>query len=102
TAQALATLAILPLSGRLADKFRPQPVVMAGLILFAGGAGLMAFLTLETPIWMIVGILSLLGASFGLAQQIPVSAMSRIEKDEQQEVANGSTLITVLHATAAP
>jgi hypothetical protein len=46
--------------------------------------------------------LILLGCSFGFAQQIPVSAMSRIEKDEHKEVANGSTLVTVLHATAAP
>jgi EmrB/QacA subfamily drug resistance transporter len=100
--QALATLAILPLGGRLADRLGPQPVVMAGLILFASAAGLMVRLSLNTPLWLIAGCLILLGCSFGFAQQIPVSAMSRIEKDEHKEVANGSTLVTVLHATAAP
>jgi MFS family permease len=100
--QALTTLAILPIGGRLADKLGPVPVVIAGLSVFAGAAVLMTTLTLDTPVWMIVGILILPGCAFGLTQQLPVAAMSQIEKDERQEVANGSTLITVLHATAAP
>ncbi|MGZ3623568.1 MAG: hypothetical protein ACXWPG_10760, partial [Ktedonobacteraceae bacterium] len=52
--------------------------------------------------WKIVGILLLLGCASGLVQQIPVSAMSRIKKEEQEEIANGSTLLIVLQATAAP
>jgi EmrB/QacA subfamily drug resistance transporter len=102
TAQALAMLAILPIGGRLADKIGPRPVVIVGLILLTGAVALMATLALNTPIWTIVGILILLGIAFGFVHQIPVSAMSQIEKDEHKEVANGSTLLTVLHATAAP
>jgi hypothetical protein len=46
--------------------------------------------------------LLLLGCASGLLQQIPVSAMSRIKKEERKEVANGSTLIVVLQSIAAP
>src|SRR6266496_308382 len=101
-AQAMATMAILPIGGRLADRIGPRPVVMVGLLVFAGAAALLMTLTLTTPIWKIVGMLLLLGCASGLVQQIPVAAMSRIEKEEHKEVANGSTLIIVLQSTAAP
>lgn len=102
TTQALSTLLILPLSGRLSDRIGPRPVVLIGLILLTATTLLMTGLSLQAPIWTIVGILILLGWANGLAQQIPVSAMSLIEKEEQREVANGSTLITVLRNIAAP
>ncbi|HEY4388359.1 MAG TPA: MDR family MFS transporter, partial [Ktedonobacteraceae bacterium] len=102
TAQALATLLILPLAGRFSDKVGPRRVALIGLFLLIATTALMTIIALQTPIWMIVGILVLFGWANGLAQQIPVSAMSRIEMDEHKEVANGSTLITVLRAVAAP
>jgi EmrB/QacA subfamily drug resistance transporter len=101
-AQALANLLILPLSGRLSDKIGARPLALSGLLVMIATTLLMTMLAMQTPIWMVVGILILLGWGNGLAQQIPVSAMSRIEKEEPQEVANGSTLITVLRNVAAP
>jgi MFS family permease len=100
--QALATLAILPLVGRFADRIGPRLMVIVGLIVLASTAALMVTLTLNTAIWMIVGVLVLLGCAYGLTQQMPVTAMSQIEKEEHKEIANGSTLLTVLQATAAP
>jgi EmrB/QacA subfamily drug resistance transporter len=100
--QALATMAILPVGGRLADRIGPRPVVMAGLLVFATTAALLMTLTLTTPIWKIVGMLLLMGCASGFLQQIPVAAMSRIRKEEYKEIANGSTLIVVLQSTAAP
>jgi EmrB/QacA subfamily drug resistance transporter len=102
TSQALATLLILPLGGRLSDRVGPRPVALIGLLLLITATALMTTLSLQTPIWIVVGILVLLGGANGLAQQIPVSAMSRIETAEEQEISNGSTLITVLRAVAAP
>jgi EmrB/QacA subfamily drug resistance transporter len=100
--QAVATMAILPIGGRLSDRIGPRPVVIVGLLVFAGAAVLLMTLTLTTPIWKIVGMLLLLGCAAGLLQQIPVAAMSRIEKEEHKEIANGSTLLIVLQSTAAP
>jgi hypothetical protein len=68
----------------------------------AAAAALIMTLALNTPIWSIVGMLILLGCAYGLSQQIPVAAMSRIEKEKQTEIAHGSTLVSVLQATAAP
>jgi MFS family permease len=101
-AQALATLLILPIAGRLADKIGPKWMVVGGLLVLAGAMALMGTLTLETALWAVVGMLALLGCAYGLTQQTPVAAMSCIEKEAHKEVANGSTLLTVLQSTAAP
>ena len=100
--QALATVMALPIGGQLADRIGPRPVALVGLTISASAAALMITLTLNTPMWMMVGILILVGAASALTRQISVSAMSQIDKDEHKEVANGSTILTVLHATAAP
>lgn len=99
---ALATLAILPFAGRLSDRIGPRPVALAGLVFATTAAILMMTLALNTPIWQVVGILAVLGLGAGLAGQIQVAAMSRIQREEHQEVANGTTLISVMRATAAP
>jgi EmrB/QacA subfamily drug resistance transporter len=99
---ALATIAILPMAGRLSDKIGPRLIAVLGLIVLAGATALMLTLTLTTAIWIIVGIMLLLGCASGLTQQIPVSAMSRIEKEDYKAVVHGSTLVTVLRALAAP
>ena len=96
------TLLILPLGGRLSKRIGPQPIVLMGIVLFAGATALMATLTLDAPLWFIFIIMILVGAAFGFFPQIPVSAMSRVEKEAEQDVAHGSTLISVLQATAAP
>jgi EmrB/QacA subfamily drug resistance transporter len=101
-AEALALLAIIPLAGRLCDKIGPRPVVIVGLILLIGVTALMMTLALNTPLRAVVGILILLGFALGFALQIPISAMSRIGQGEQKEIANGSTLVAVLRAIAAP
>ena len=101
-AQALATVIVLPIGGRLADRIGPRPVSLVGLAILVSATGLMTTLAMNTPIWMIVGILALVGAASGLVNQIQVAAMSQIEKDEHKEIANASTILTMLHATAAP
>ena len=77
-------------------------MVLVGLTIYTIASALLITWHLTTPIWLVVANLLLVGAAFGLTNQISVSAMARIDRDDHQEVANGSTLITVLHATAAP
>lgn len=100
--QALATLIVLPIVGRLASSVGSRSLVIVGLMILASTVALMVTLTLSTLIWMVVGIMLLLGCSYGFTQQLPVTAMSQIAKEERKEVANGSTLLSVLQATAAP
>ena len=99
---ALATMAILPFAGRLSDRIGPRLIAIVGLTILAGTTAFMVTLALNTAIWIIVGIMLLLGCSSGLTQQIPVSAMSHIKKEDAKAVAYGSTLVTVLRALAAP
>ena len=99
---ALATIAILPMAGRLSDKIGPRLIAVLGLIVLAGTTALMLMLALTTAIWIIVGIMLLLGCASALTQQIPVAAMSHIEKEDSKAVVHGSTLVTVLRALAAP
>jgi DHA2 family multidrug resistance protein len=101
-ASALATLLALPIAGWLSDKIGPRPISLLGLIVLVGAAAAMALVTLTTPIALFVGILILLGCSGGLTGQITVAAMSQIAHEEHQAVANASTLVSVLRATAAP
>src|SRR5579875_121798 len=101
-AQAVATLVLLPIAGRLSDKIGPQWIARAGLLVLIGACILMTTLALNTPIWMIISILLVLGSATGLTGQIPVAAMSRIEKEARREVAHGSTLVTVLRGVSAP
>lgn len=98
----LATLIVLPIGGRLADRFGPLTAVMPGLLLFACALALLMTLALDTPIWVLVGLFLLLGSASGMTSQIAVSALSQIKKAEEQAIANASTLLSVLRATAAP
>jgi len=98
----LAPLAILPFGGKLTDRFGPRPIVLLGLCIMACAFALLLTLTLHTPIWMLVCLLFLLGCPGGLTNQIPVAAFSQIKKEEEQELANASALLSVLRAAAAP
>jgi len=100
--QALTTLAVVPIGGKLAHRVGPRLVCILGLTIFAGGVALLRTLDLTTPIPIIVTIMIVLGTGIGLRQQIPVAAMSQIETNEHREIANASTLLIVLHSTAAP
>jgi EmrB/QacA subfamily drug resistance transporter len=97
--QALAAMAVLPISGKLIDIIGPRPISIVGLILFVGATLMMTAFSLDTPIWIIEGTLILLGIANGLSQSTQVAAISRIHKP--QEIANGTTLITVLRSFAA-
>jgi EmrB/QacA subfamily drug resistance transporter len=101
-ALSLATLALLPVSGPLSDRIGARPVSIAGVAAAAVAVGLMTTLTINEPVWMIVGMLALVGVGAAFAGQIQVAAMARIPTHEQQEVTNGATLVTVMRSIAAP
>jgi len=101
-AQALATLLTLPIAGFLSRRYGPRPVALAGLVLLAVGDGLLMTVSATTQIELIVGMLALLGCAGALTGLIQVTAMSNITKEAHHDIAHGSTLLSVLRATAAP
>lgn len=102
TSQAVATMIFLPLAGRLADRVGARPVALAGIAGAMAALALMAALGPEAPYPLIGGVLFLMGGSFGCVQQLPVAAMANTPAEEHAAVAHGSTLLSVIHATAAP
>ncbi|GHO46004.1 MDR family MFS transporter [Ktedonospora formicarum] len=98
----LATLIVLPIGGWIADRIGPRAAVIPGLLLLAGALAALVMLALDTPIWILVCLFLFLGAANAMTNQVGVSALSQIKKEEGQAIANASTLLSVLRATAAP
>ena len=99
---ALTTLATLPFAGKLAQRIGSRPLIISGLVMFGAVTLLLTTQTLSALLWMIVAIMVVQGVAYSQLQQVPVFAMSSIQKEQQKEVAHGSTLVTLLHSTAAP
>ena len=51
----LLAMLLLPMMGRLSDIFRPQNVIMVGLVMFAVGTWLMATADTHTMFWTVAG-----------------------------------------------
>jgi len=66
-AQPLVQIVCAPLSGRLADRFEPARIATLGILISAVGLLLAAATTgPDTPLWLLVPELCLIGAGFGL------------------------------------
>ncbi|GHO96618.1 hypothetical protein KSF_066660 [Reticulibacter mediterranei] len=98
----LATLIVLPFGGWVADRLGPRTAVIPGLLLLACALAALMMLALDTPIWMLVCLFLFLGAANAMTNQVGVSALSQMKREEEQAIANASTLLSVLRAAAAP
>ncbi len=65
-AQPVIQVIISPLAGRLSDKIEPRILASAGMVAACLGLAIFGFITPETPIWVIIGTLMLLGLGYGL------------------------------------
>lgn len=73
-----------PLAGILSDKIGPRPVIVVSAFLLVAGSGAMAFITADTPFWLItalqvvrgIGVSSIIGPlnSWGM-HKLPVENM---------------------------
>ena len=95
---ALAAMVSVVIGGRLVDRIGPRIVVIAGLILLAVGNWLFATsLSLNSPYGWFQVSLVVFGLALGLAgQPLFVAAMAEIR--DPQQVADGTTLLTVARA----
>lgn len=65
-AQPVMMAVFSPIVGRLSDKIQPRYFATIGMAMCSLGLGALAFLSPETPIWVIVAILVWMGLGFAL------------------------------------
>jgi predicted MFS family arabinose efflux permease len=63
---AVVTAVAMSIGGRLVDRIGPRPPIMIGCAGMLAAMLCFSRLTLTTPVWVIVGLLSMQGASMGL------------------------------------
>ncbi|MFI2858217.1 MFS transporter [Paenibacillus sp. JSM ZJ436] len=62
----LSLVIFSPLFGSLSDKLGTYPLMSAGLLLMAGAAGAMSFLSASYPVLAVLALIVLLGGSMGM------------------------------------
>jgi EmrB/QacA subfamily drug resistance transporter len=79
--QPVAMTLLSPIAGRLSDKYNPGVIASIGMGLTAAGLLCLCFITAETPVFVIVALLLLMGIGFGLFSSPNSNAiMSSVEK----------------------
>ncbi len=73
--QALAAAMMMPIAGRVLDRFGPKPLVFPGLLALAYATWLLSRLDLDTPDWAIRLVLLLRGFAMG-SMMMPVSTVA--------------------------
>jgi DHA2 family multidrug resistance protein len=92
--QALAAAVMMPISGRLLDRFGPKLVVIPGLLLLAYATWMLNSLDIGTPDSTIRVILMLRGAAMGL-MFMPVTTVS-MDTIPPHQISRASALSNVL------
>ena len=79
--QPVAMTLLSPFAGRLSDKYNPGIIASIGMGFTAAGLVCLCFITEDTPIYVIVPLLLLMGIGFGLFSSPNSNAiMSSVEK----------------------
>lgn len=79
--QPIAMTLLSPVAGRLSDKRNPGVIASIGMGLTAAGLILLCFITQDTPHYLIIPLLILMGTGFGLFSSPNSNAiMSSVEK----------------------
>jgi MFS family permease len=64
--QAIVQSLVSLYAGRLSDKFNPSMLSTSGMGIIVAGLAGFCFITVSTPVWLLIVLLVLLGAGFGL------------------------------------
>ena len=90
-AQPLMMTILSPFAGKLSDKIEPRKLATAGMLISAIGLFMLAFIGQQTPIYMIVVVLILMGTGFGIFSSPNMNTiMSSVEK-KQLGIASGTS-----------
>ena len=90
-AQPLMMTIISPFAGKLSDKIEPRKLATAGMLISAIGLFMLALIGSQTPVYMIVAVLILMGIGFGIFSSPNMNTiMSSVEK-KQLGIASGTS-----------
>ena len=90
-AQPLMMTALSPFAGKLSDMIEPRRLATTGMFISALGLFLLAFISAQTPVYVIVAILIIMGTGFGLFSSPNMNTiMSSVEK-HQLGIASGTS-----------
>jgi MFS family permease len=79
--QPIAMTLLSPLAGKLSDRINPGVIASAGMALTSFGLILLCFIKVETPYYLIILLLLMMGIGFGLFSSPNSNAiMSSVEK----------------------
>jgi len=89
--QPLMMTILSPFAGKLSDKIEPRKLATAGMLISAIGLFMLAFIGQQTPVYMIVAVLILMGTGFGIFSSPNMNTiMSSVEK-KQLGIASGTS-----------
>ncbi|QHB99655.1 DHA2 family efflux MFS transporter permease subunit [Epidermidibacterium keratini] len=97
--QGLGAMVTMPIAGAIADRKGPGRVVIPGLVLIALGMFTFTQMDDQTPYWLLLGSLFVMGLGLGATMMPIMAAAIRTLKDHA--IARGSTLMNIVQQIAA-
>ena len=90
-AQPLMMALISPFAGKFSDRIEPRKLATAGMLISATGLFMLTFIHTQTPVYVIVAILVIMGTGFGLFSSPNMNTiMSSVER-RQLGIASGTS-----------
>lgn len=90
-AQPLMMTILSPFAGKLSDRIEPRKLATAGMLISSIGLFLLAFLGQETPVYIIVAVLMLMGIGFGLFSSPNMNTIMSSVGKKQLGIASGTS-----------
>ncbi len=97
--QGLGAMLTMPLAGKLTDNMGPGRIVLTGLVLIAGGMGVLTQLGPDTSYALLLGALFVMGMGMG-ATMMPMMT-SALTTLTDHMIARGSTLMNIIQQVAS-
>ncbi|KXF50818.1 multidrug transporter [Rhodococcus sp. SC4] len=96
--QGIGAMLTMPVAGRLVDKIGPGKIVLTGLPLILIGLGTFTQVAADSPTWLLMGALFVMGMGMGCTMMpLMTAAIVTLSNDQ---VARGSTLMNIVQQTA--
>ncbi|MDG3009155.1 DHA2 family efflux MFS transporter permease subunit [Rhodococcus sp. D2-41] len=96
--QGLGAMITMPIAGKLVDKIGPGKIVLTGIVVMVIGMAGFTQLTADTPYWLLLGALFVMGLGMGCTMMPNMTAALATLKDHA--IAKGSTLMNIVNQTA--